>query len=458
MLENNEPIQGLDQARVFSVMVEQIPWPNLRAYVQANAQVMKLCSVGGYRLEPKTRDRIHRVLLREAQKAEFSQAFCNGLFVPWYPSHTELHKTIEDYFHSEEYKKHRETNNLGEDVYVLPDDVFERFFKVNDLEKWHVLLCFSPLQFTKSQAQKLVSETGGNAELISRLRDMEARMQDLDKEHNRLLSEHQTIKSQYEQASAATQESRKVERTLRTDYAGLEKKLEVSQAENRRLRERIQDLEKTQAQAATLLAEQMAQTTTRLERDTQRVTAERDAWQIKYEQLRGENRELERKLHEAKQQIHAAEHQLQQLRAEMEHLSSFPALLFNKFDWPKVGAQLKLTPALSRQFNSLIRKLSYEQDRSLTIEGTLPQFWERLMTTERDLIDNIAKSNSREVMKGNAEKYWMDLTDSFEDVRIGLEARTILLKMLHEIFYQILELDDLEAPIVPLGKTKDTGI
>ena len=59
------------------------------------------------------------------------------------------------------------------------------------------------------------------------------------------------------------------------------------------------------------------------------------------------------------------------------------------------------------------------------------------------------QSDVLEVQSGDIENYWRSLTDVFEDVHISLEARNILLRVLQEIFYQTLEMDDLEKVKLP---------
>ena len=53
---------------------------------------------------------------------------------------------------------------------------------------------------------------------------------------------------------------------------------------------------------------------------------------------------------------------------------------------------------------------------------------------------------------GDVEAYWRAMTDAFGDVRISLEARLTLLDMLQEIFYQVLEIEDLESAFIPAKK------
>ena len=211
----------------------------------------------------------------------------------------------------------------------------------------------------------------------------------------------------------------------------------------------MQDEEPRRRDAEADLAERMKLATARLEADLKRVQDLLAAWQDKYEQQRVQNRELESLIQEARKQVAEAKATVKARDAEMAAMASFADLLLGRFDWPKVGAQMKLTPTLRRQFNSLIKRLNYEEDRSLVLEGTLPQFWDGLIAEERELVTKIAQSNTLEVANGDVAGFWAELTDTFEDVRIGLEARTVLLKILQEIFYQVLEMGDLKAPAIP---------
>jgi len=448
MLVHEELLQDVDRAEVLASMLGEIPWASIRSFVQSNEQLLKRCTAGGHRLETKSRKRIQALLLKEARKVEFAESFCNGLFVPWYPVHEELHKQLEDYFHSDEYKTYREENELADDVYVLSDEIFERFFKLDDLVKWRVLLCFSPLKFSKEQAQRLLDDTEGSAELLGRVAELEDRLQALEKEKNKFAGEAERLKSQYDQASADVQEHRKAQRQLRTESEGLQKKLEVALAENKRFRESLQKAEQVARDVERTVSAKLKKKTVSVRNDLERVNAELSNWQAKYEQQRVENRNLEKEIEEAREDLKQGQRELRATEDENEALDAFADAVLSKIDWAKVGLQLKLTPTLRQQFNSLIRKLNYEDDRTLTIEGTLAEFWDSLLSAEKELVHNIAESNTREVASGDVENYWLDLTDSFADVRISLEARTVLIKMLQEIFYQVIEIEDLESPTV----------
>ena len=102
MLENNEKIQGVNLSEVYGVMVKELPWSVMLSYINANANLLKMCTIGGHRLDPNKRERFEKIIIREAEKAHYSEAVCNGVFASWYPVHTELHQALEDYFHSDE--------------------------------------------------------------------------------------------------------------------------------------------------------------------------------------------------------------------------------------------------------------------------------------------------------------------------------------------------------------------
>ena len=59
------------------------------------------------------------------------------------------------------------------------------------------------------------------------------------------------------------------------------------------------------------------------------------------------------------------------------------------------------------------------------------------------------------MQSGDVEAFWRNLTDVFDDVYIGLEARTILMRMLQEIFYQTLDMKDLESIALPVARGDD---
>ena len=454
MLENSELVEGVDRSEVLSLMLNELPWKVLKTCLQSNNDLQKLCTLGGHRLDPKRRKRIEKILVKEAEKAEFAPSFCNGIFAQWYPVHEKLHKALEDHFHSDDYKAYREEHELDEDSYVLTDEKFTEYFKVPDIEKWRALLCFSPLKFTEDQAERILGDSEDNADLLRRMRDVEEELADLKKEYARQANETASTRKHYEQAAADVQELRKARKTLTTERDSLAAKFERSQADNRKLR-----TDAAEAQAAMLEKQRTLAATARsdrrqLEGDVKRQEKELATWQLKYEEQHAEGRRLQDELDDTEARLNQERATVAERDAEIEQLGSFGDLILSGIEWPEVGRQLKLTGNLKKLFNSLVRKLNYEEDLTLTIEGTLPEFWERLLAREKELIHSVAQSNTLEVMAGDVSEYWRDLTDAFEDVHIGLEARTILLRLIQEIFYQVIEMGDLAKPKLHLSKPK----
>jgi DNA repair exonuclease SbcCD ATPase subunit len=449
MLGNNEEILGVDQGEVFGRMMADLPWESLMAYVQANSQVLKACTAGGHRLNPKRRTRVEKILVREAEKTSYSQTMCSGVFAVWYPTHKELHTALEDHFHSDEYKAYREDQNLDEDDYVLSDEKFDEFFKIEDLDKWRILLCFSPLKFTKQQADRILNDSQGNTELLDRLSALEDEAEALRKRDAQLQAEAERATEEARQRMVEANEAKREAREMRAEADAMKTKVEAAQAENRRLRRQSEEIAAHNKQLEEHFEAELEKQAGRLRLDVQRLQGELADWQSKYEDQVVANRQLDEGISTAKKELLFAEQRSDQAEQDAERLTSFADLILGRIDWPKVGAQMKLTPMLRRQFNSLVRKLDYEEDNTLTIEATLPEFWDGLMGLERELVDKVAQSNTLEVATGGVEEFWRALTDAFGDVRISLEARLVLLNMLQEIFYQVLEIEDLEEGVLP---------
>lgn len=454
MLVNESKLQGVSTKDLFSRMLSEVPWASLKTFVQANAPVLKLATIGGHRLDPKHRDRIDKLVLREAEKADFAQTMTTGVFAAWYPVHEDLHKKLEDYFHGDEYKQYRQEKGLTEDDYVLPEPKFDEFFSIDHLQEWRILLCFSPLKFSDVQADRILDDSQGNSGLLARIKELEEKAAGLEKREQQLLGEAERLRESQQQAQAETQESRKSMRQARADLEALTVRLDRAQAESRKLKEQLDTTLAGQETYQKDLRQKLASESIRMQKDVERLQKDLAAWQSKYEEQRLQNKDLEAAAQAARRE--ASHHQVSaaQSAANAHHLSGFADLILQRIDWPKVGASMKLTPRMRLQFNSLIRKLSYENDRSLTVEGTLAEFWESLLTPERDLIRSIAQSNSLEVMSGDMQGYWTGLTDAFGDVQISLEARSVILKMLHEIFYQVIEMEDLKEAVIPQPKER----
>lgn len=454
MLGNNEKIQGVNLADVFVKMLGELPWSNLRNYVQANAPLAKLCTIGGHRLEPNKRERMEKLIIREAQRAEYADSWCNGVFASWYPVHEALHGTLEGYFHSDEYKAYREENQLGEDDYVLPMAKFEEFFRLDDLDKWRILLCFSPLKFSQEQSAKILDESQGNAQLIGKLREIEAERDDLNRKTSQLSAEAEKLRARHTESANENQELKKQNRQLRLDQDQSQEKLESALAELRRVSQQLSQADGLKAEREKSLRDDMTRALARLQSDFDRVSKDLSSWQSRYEEQRLANRRLEEQAQEAKRQAALADQQRAVAEKREAEKDKFADLLLSRIDWAKVGGAMKMTPTVRRNFNSLVKRLNYEEDRTLTIEGTLTEFWSKLVKDEKELIDNIAKSNTREVLTGDMDEYWRGLGDVFADVLINMEARTAMLGMLQDIFFQQLDDEDLAEPTLVKAKAK----
>ncbi len=454
MLGNNEKIQGIKPAELFARMLDELPWASLKAYVQANAPLQKICTSGGYRLEPQRRERMEKVIFREAEKIDFSEVICNGVFASWYPVHQPLHQNLENYFHSEEYKTWREKQELSEEDYVLTDEKFAEFFQIADLEAWKILLCFSPLKFSPEQAEKILDNQQGNSELLKKISDLDCELLDLRRKTAQNDNELERLRSKAKADTSEVQELKKAARQQKLEIESLQRKFEGSQAEIKRLNQRLQDSNQIIQERENTLRDELNRDILRYQNDNSRLSKDLAVWQSKYEEQRLQNRGYMNEATTAGKLRLQAERERDTALTEVQTCRNFADLLLSRIDWPKVGAAMKMSPTIRRNFNSLVKRLNYEEDRTLSIDGTLPEFWNKLCSDERELIKKISRSDTLEVQNGDVEAFWAELGDSFTDVRINLEARAFMLGTLHDIFFQTFNEEDLAAPVLPQVKTR----
>ena len=452
MFANNEKGQGVNTAEVFAKMLGELPWANFRSCIQANAPLLKLCTFGGHRLEPQKRDRLEKIVYREAEKAGFSEAVCNGIFAAWYPVNQDLHRKLEDYFHSDEYQNYRKEQGLKDDDYVLPDDKFTEFFVLREQLAWKILLCFSPLKFSDSQADRILDDTQGNTQLLEQLAQLEKELEETRRKGSQNAAELERLRSRQQDDATEIQEQKRLVRSQKSDIEAQQRKFESAQAEIKRLNQRLQDADSEMAERKKALTEELNRNLSRVQNELNRVSKELSTWQSKYEEQRLLNRSLEKNALEAEKAKEQTQRESDQVAEKMAIHAKFGDLVLSRIDWPKVGAAMKMNPAVRRNFNSLVRKLNYEEDRSLTIEGTLSEFWGKLIKDEEELIKRISQSNTLEVMNGDLKGFWDQVSELFADVQINLEARSFLIGLLHDIFFQNIDLDDLEADKIPSKK------
>jgi len=450
MLGNNEQIQGVDLKAVFTKMLVEVPWENLKTYILANAQLTKLCTIGGFRLEPKQRQRAENFIMRDVEKNKFSEILCNGVFASWYPVHKDLHQKLEDYFHSDEYKQYREAKSLAEDEYVLSDEKFGEFYNVSDFEAWRILLCFSPLKFSASQASAILEDKKGDADLMGRLTKAESERDDLAKKVAQLSSDVEKLRQKQQADQSEIQDLRKQTRQCKADAELFQKRLDSAVSEMKRATQQASQADAAIEQREASVREEMGRLTQRQQGEIERLSKELTAWQSRHEEQCGVNRGLVERAEAADKRANEALAEKNIFEKKVTDCYKLVDALLSRIDWPHVGSAMKLSPTVKRNFNSLVKRLDYDENRNLTIEGTLTSFWERLSKKERDLVDAIAKSTEKELLNGSINEYWQGLAEQFGEVLTNLEARMAMLSILQDIFFQTYTDEDLHSSsIVP---------
>ena len=457
MLGNNEKIQGVSIPDMFSQMLSELPWRTLSQYISGNAQLLKVCTFGGHRIDPQQRPRLTKQVINEAVKTDYSDSTCSALFAAWYPVHAELHAKLEGYFNSDEYKEYRKENKLNDVDYVLSDDKFKEFFQVSDLKAWKILLVFAPLKFTKEQADQILNHQEGSEELLERIKELEARLSEADRKASCASGELEKARQQQQSAENELKEARHQIRTQKGDLEALNQKFLSSSAEVKRLSgllsSRSEELEKRAATAS----ENAERVTTRLQAELSRLKEELNGWQNKFQEQLQANRQIQNDAANTEARAGKSNAERDAAIKKLDESKKFVDLLLSRIDWAKLGSQLKLSPTLRKNFNSMLKRLNYEENLSLTIEGTLPQFWSRLQKKEGELIQRIAASSTLEVEKGDMTGFWAEVKDSFAEVQTSIEARLFMLGFIHELLFAIYVPEQLAAPTIPAPLKKKSS-
>lgn len=457
MLGNNEKIQGVSIPDMFSQMLSELPWRTLSQYISGNAQLLKVCTFGGHRIDPQQRPRLTKQVINEAVKTDYSDSTCSALFAAWYPVHAELHAKLEGYFNSDEYKEYRKENKLNDVDYVLSDDKFKEFFQVSDLKAWKILLVFAPLKFTKEQADQILNHQEGSEELLERIKELEARLSEADRKASSASGELEKARQQQQNAENELKEARHQIRTQKGDLEALNQKFLSSSAEVKRLSgllsSRSEELEKRAATAS----ENAERVTTRLQAELSRLKEELNGWQNKFQEQLQANRQIQNDAANTEARAGKSNAERDAAIKKLDESKKFVDLLLSRIDWAKLGSQLKLSPTLRKNFNSMLKRLNYEENLSLTIEGTLPQFWSRLQKKEGELIQRIAASSTLEVEKGDMKGFWEEVKDSFAEVQTSIEARLFMLGFIHELLFAIYVPEQLATPTIPAPLKKKSS-
>lgn len=457
MLGNNEKIQGVSIPDMFSQMLSELPWRTLSQYISGNAQLLKVCTFGGHRIDPQQRPRLTKQVINEAVKTDYSDSTCSALFAAWYPVHAELHAKLEGYFNSDEYKEYRKENKLNDVDYVLSDDKFKEFFQVSDLKAWKILLVFAPLKFTKEQADQILNHQEGSEELLERIKELEVRLSEADRKVSSASGELEKARQQQQSAENELKEARHQIRTQKGDIEALNQKFLSSSAEVKRLSgllsSRSEELEKRAATAS----ENAERVTTRLQAELSRLKEELNGWQNKFQEQLQANRQIQNDAANTEARASKSNAERDAAIKKLDESKKFVDLLLSRIDWAKLGSQLKLSPTLRKNFNSMLKRLNYEENLSLTIEGTLPQFWSRLQKKEGELIQRIAASSTLEVEKGDMKGFWEEVKDSFAEVQTSIEARLFMLGFIHELLFAIYVPEQLAAPTIPAPLKKKSS-
>ena len=450
MLGNNEKIQGVKIPDLFAMMVGELPWRTLSRYINENAQLQKICTLGGHRIDPNQRPRLEKLVVNEASKNDFSETACQPLFGAWYPVHEQLHEALENYFHSEEYKAYRTEHKLTEEDYVLSDEKFNEFYDLKENKAWKLLLAFAPLKFTAEQAEKILNNQEGAAELQEKLTELEAQLVAANKKAADATADVERVRAQLQASVSEVQELKKQQRAMKAELETATQKFTSASAETRRLAAKLAETGEAAQKRAQEASENAERQVSRLQAELEKNKAELNAWQNKYQDQLLANRQIVADAKAVDSKAEAANADKAKAVEELRSYQKFVDLMLDRIDWRSLGSQLKLTnPTMKAGFGRIIKKINYDQDATGKLEEVLPKFWGDFTARETELIHKIANSSTLEVSQGDMEGFWNEVKDSFESVQGSLEARLFMLAFIRELLFSIYTPEQLQTPTIP---------
>lgn len=441
MLNNTQTLpESINLSQLFKKMLNELPWTTFANFLRANAGMFKMLSIGGYRMDVKNRRRLEDIVCREGEKKNYDIASISGLvFTCWYPLQGQLHQQLEEYFHSDAHKEYLKQEELPEETYCLPEEMFDSIYKKEDRIAWQILLSFSPMTLSDRQIEQITSLNCSPEEARAQLEACEKELTAAQKQLTQNENEIQRLRAELNEQKAQLTELKKKNEQDQTRINSL-------QNENQKLRKQAQEshTEVNDVSHDEILKSEklLAAAKNELEKSKNEVLE----WKKRYEAHCVGTKDKDRQIASFKDDIETLNNQIVHLKKQIEKREKFADNLLSRFDWKEIGAQLKLTANVKQQFNALVKKINYEEHKEIGIEQELPAFWEALGVQEKHLIEQIADSDNLEISCPNAADLWDDLEEQFEDVLICLEAKTVLLKLLQSIFCETINNEALNTP------------
>ena len=135
------------------------------------------------------------------------------------------------------------------------------------------------MKFTKSQADKILNNQEGSAELVERMKKQEATIAELTRKNEQLAAEAERLRAKQSSDSSEIQELKRQNRQLRTDGDQLQLRLESMQAENRHISQQVSAANDRQQELEKQLRDETQRTVARVQNELERVNKELQSWQ-----------------------------------------------------------------------------------------------------------------------------------------------------------------------------------
>lgn len=446
-----------DKDESFQFLIEALKWGDIKQVISANRKIRRLYELGGFSLNRPNKKRGGKILVKALDgNSPNTEGIILNLFFRWY--HKNENKDVKSYldshFESESYIEWVKENDIDEESYYLDKDKFGGFCDYLNQKKARIFLFFSPIVFSEAQATDLCAISSKSAlktvdeELSRKLNKLEKRLEASEakrKELNKNLRDERKsssiIRSQLKNISAEVTKNQIEREVDLKKVLDLESKLKSYSITNKELASKMRDLEKKRSESEAickkveneLRQERILKSDLAIGLENQREV--NLALGNRCDILENERKSLQKEGENKQVLIDVQQAKLTEFHGNVASSSerALIELVISMLEEKKsIQSALAENSQTLRSFEKLV-KLKENEGENFSFE----KFWSSLARKELEKINRISQLTGKDLDEGEFASSWLETKDLFEDLEYLLQAKTVLVKTIHEVFHEI---------------------
>lgn len=402
-----QPTNLPEEEESLKLLFDRLKWSEISDVFNSITDVRRAYLTGGFTLkrENKTRSRnVFRKYFKD--NPERSDTLKINLFMTWYSRQEGFGEDIDEYFQSDAYQTLVEEKGLDENFYHLTDEKLEEFSSRWSRDNARLLLFFSPIKFSESQAE-VVAEIEGD--VVEKRVEKSPKKEVLDEVRRSLKSaekENRSLKKDLKKERAEL-------RHLEGEMKGVSKEAETLRGEKERLANQLEEL-KCQADSHSGAVRELHSKIRGLENEKRGLVDEREKNHKRINSLKEKVEETERRL------------------LNISRESPIDRILLDQSKLRSLFSAVHEESEVLSVFENLLK----EKTESGT--GTnFPEFWEQLGRKEQEKVRALSQISSVDMDKEKFATSWSDTEDLFKDLEYLAQAKLALIGAIHRLFREV---------------------